>query len=272
MKVVLFCGGQGLRLREYSDHVPKPMVPVGYRPIVWHLMKYYAHYGHKDFILCLGHKADVVKDYFLNYNEAASNDFVLRKGGHEIQLLSNDISDWTITFVDTGLNSNIGQRLLRVRDHLAGEEMFLANYADNVTDAPLPAMIDHLVAQPEKVASFISVRPCHSFHVLDTDANGEVRGVRAIADADVWMNGGFFVFRSAFWDYIREGEEIVLQPFERLIASRRLTTFRHGGFWACMDTFKEKMTLDDLASRGAAPWMVWQTRGASGPPATRSAG
>jgi glucose-1-phosphate cytidylyltransferase len=260
MKVVLFCGGQGLRLRDYSDHVPKPMVPVGYRPIVWHLMKYYAHYGHKDFILCLGHKADVIKDYFLNYNEAASNDFVLRKGGHDVQLLSNDISDWTITFVDTGLHSNIGQRLMRVRQYLEGEEMFLANYADNLSDAPLPAMIDHLSSQPSKVASFISVKPCHSFHVLDTDAGGEVQRVRAINDADVWMNGGFFVFRHEFWNYIREGEEIVLQPFERLIAARKLTTYRHVGFWACMDTFKEKMTLDDLAHRGAAPWMVWQQR------------
>lgn len=260
MKVVLFCGGQGLRLREFSDHIPKPMVPVGYRPILWHLMKYYAHYGHKEFILCLGHKADAIKDYFLNYNEAASNDFVLKKGGSDIQLLSHDISDWTITFVDTGLHTNIGQRLTRVRQYVKDDEMFLANYADNVTDAPLPAMIDHLRNQPGKVASFISVRPCHTFHVLDTDATGEVQRVRPVSQADVWMNGGFFVFRREFWDYIRDGEEIVNEPFDRLIAQRKLTTYRHQGFWACMDTFKEKMTLDDLTHRGAAPWMVWNPR------------
>src|ERR1700710_2520165 len=125
MKVVLFCGGQGLRLRDYSETVPKPMVPIGYRPIMWHLMKYYAHHGHKDFILCLGHKADVIKDYFLNYNEAVTNDFVLRKGGRDVELLGTDIDSWSITFVDTGIDSNIGQRLLRVRRHLEGEEMFL---------------------------------------------------------------------------------------------------------------------------------------------------
>ena len=104
MKVVLFCGGQGLRLREYGDHVPKPMVPIGYRPILWHLMKYYAHYGHHDFILCLGHKADVIKDYFLNYKESVTNDFVLSDGGRNVQLLNSDIDDWNITFCDTGMN------------------------------------------------------------------------------------------------------------------------------------------------------------------------
>lgn len=257
MKVVLFCGGMGLRLREYSENVPKPMVPVGYRPILWHLMKYYAHFGHKDFILCLGYKADAIKDYFLNYNEAASNDFVLRKGGHDIQLLSNDISDWTITFVDTGMNSNIGQRLMRVKEHLKDEEMFLANYADNVSDAPLPAMIEHLTKQPSKVASCISVRPCHTFHVWNSDENGEVSSIRPITDADVWMNGGFFVFRKEFWKYINEGEEIVNEPFARLIAEKKLCTYKHNGFWACMDTFKERMTLEDLSQKGKAPWMLW---------------
>lgn len=257
MKVVLFCGGMGLRLREYSENVPKPMVPVGYRPILWHLMKYYAHFGHKDFILCLGYKADAIKDYFLNYNEAASNDFVLRKGGHDIQLLSNDISDWTITFVDTGMNSNIGQRLMRVKEHLKDEEMFLANYADNVSDAPLPAMIEHLTKQPGKVASCISVRPCHTFHVWNSDENGEVSSIRPITDADVWMNGGFFVFRKEFWNYIKEGEEIVNEPFARLIAEKKLCTYKHNGFWACMDTFKERMTLEDLSQKGKAPWMLW---------------
>ena len=128
MKVVLFCGGLGMRLREYSDQIPKPMVPIGYRPIIWNIMKYYASYGHKDFILCLGHKADMIKNYFVNYDETISNDFVFTKGGKEIELLNTDIDDWRITFVDTGINSNIGMRLMAVKDHLKGEEMFLANY------------------------------------------------------------------------------------------------------------------------------------------------
>src|ERR687889_1700501 len=128
MKVVLFCGGQGLRLRDYSENVPKPMVPIGYRPIMWHLMKYYAHHGHKDFILCLGHKADVIKDFFLNYSEALANDFVLTDGGRHVELLSSDIGEWRITFVDTGLHSNIGERLAAVRHHLDEEDHFLATY------------------------------------------------------------------------------------------------------------------------------------------------
>ena len=137
MKVVLFCGGQGMRMREFSETIPKPMVPIGYRPIMWHLMRYYAHFGHKDFILCLGYRGDSIKEYFLNYKEWLSNDFVLSGGGADVQLLSSDIDDWRITFVDTGTHSNIGERLRAVRPHLEGEEIFLANYSDGLTDAPL---------------------------------------------------------------------------------------------------------------------------------------
>ena len=144
MKVVLFCGGLGMRLRDYSEIIPKPMVNIGYRPILWHVMKYYAHYGHKEFILCLGYKADVIKDYFLNYNEYLSNDFVLTKGGKDLDLLHSDIDDWKITFVDTGLTTSIGQRLRAVQKHVGGEEMFLANYADGLSDCPLPILIDTL--------------------------------------------------------------------------------------------------------------------------------
>lgn len=133
MKVVLFCGTMGLRLREVSESIPKPLVTIGYRPIVWHLMKYYAHFGHKDFILCLGYKADAFKKYFLEYNEWISNDIVMSAGGSSVELKSSDINDWRITFVDTGMNSNIGQRLLRVKEYLASEELFLANYCDGLT-------------------------------------------------------------------------------------------------------------------------------------------
>src|SRR5262249_46660265 len=143
MKVVLFCGGLGMRLREHSESIPKPMVPIGYRPILWHVMKYYAHYGHKDFILCLGYKADAIKHYFVNYDEAVSNDFVLSNGGRKLHLLNSDIHDWKITFVDTGLQSNIGQRLKQVERYIGEVEVFLANYSDGLTDLPLPKMIEH---------------------------------------------------------------------------------------------------------------------------------
>ena len=137
MKVVLFCGGLGTRLREYSENIPKPMVNIGYRPIIWHVMKYYAHYGHTDFILCLGYRGDVLKQYFLNYEECLSNDFELSQGGRELKLYSRDIEHWNISFVDTGLYSNIGQRLKKVERYLDGEEVFLANYTDGLSDLPL---------------------------------------------------------------------------------------------------------------------------------------
>jgi glucose-1-phosphate cytidylyltransferase len=142
MKVVLFCGGRGLRLREHSEAIPKPMVQIGYRPILWHVMRYYAHYGHRDFILCLGYRADAIKDYFLHYDEAASNDFVLSEGGRRVELLGSDIADWRITFADTGLDTTIGERLRRVRHLLEGEEIFLANYGDTLTDAPLDELVE----------------------------------------------------------------------------------------------------------------------------------
>jgi glucose-1-phosphate cytidylyltransferase len=142
VKVVLFCGGLGTRLREHSDTIPKPLVNVGFRPILWHLMRYYAHYGHKDFILALGYRGDLIRDYFLNYNECMSNDFVLSGGGEKIEMLSSDIDDWRITFVDTGLHSNLGERLLRVRRFLDGESEFLANYADGLSDVDLNAHIE----------------------------------------------------------------------------------------------------------------------------------
>src|SRR5215475_15518311 len=157
MKVVLFCGGLRMRLREYSDQIPKPMIPIGYRPILWHVMKYYAHYGHKDFILCLGYKADTVKNYFLNYNECTSNDFVLSQGGKNMMLFNSDIQDWRITFVDTGMASNIGQRLKAVERHLEGEETFLANYSDGLSDLPLSEYIAHFIDKG-RIASFLCVR------------------------------------------------------------------------------------------------------------------
>ena len=149
MKVVLFCGGMGMRLRDYSDQIPKPLVEVGQRPILWHLMKYYAHFGHKDFILCLGHGASKIKDYFLQYNECSTNDFVLSEGGRTVELLNTDIHDWTITFVDTGRNSSIGERLRRVRPYLGDDEMFLANYADGLSDLDLDALHQVIRGSPE---------------------------------------------------------------------------------------------------------------------------
>ncbi|MBX3013816.1 MAG: glucose-1-phosphate cytidylyltransferase [Caldilineaceae bacterium] len=257
MKVVLFCGGLGTRLREYSETIPKPLVDIGYRPIMWHLMKYYAHFGHKEFILCLGYRGDLIKEYFLKYNEWLSNDFVLSDGGRSMQLYNHDIADWQITFVDTGLNSNIGQRLVAVKDFLGDDEQFMANYTDGLSDLDLPAYINFFQEQ-NKVASFLSVTPSQSFHVVSGQENGVVETIKPINRGDMWINGGFFIFKRAIFDYIEEGEELVMEPFQRLIRANQLVTYRNTGFWACMDTFKEKRLFDDMYANGNMPWAVWQ--------------
>jgi glucose-1-phosphate cytidylyltransferase len=259
MKVVLFCGGLGMRLREYSENVPKPMVPIGYRPIIWHLMKYYAFYGHKDFVLCLGYKADTIKDYFLNYDECVSNDFVLDGQSGKPTLLNSDIQDWKITFVDTGVHSNIGMRLKAVRRHLEGEEVFMANYADGLSDLPLPSLIDYHRGTG-KIASFLCVSPAQSFHAVTLMPDGQVTDICDLSRSGININGGFFVFRKEIFDHMRDGEELVHEPFKRLIETRQLTAYPYKGFWASMDTFKDKQRLDDLHSRGDAPWEIWRRK------------
>jgi glucose-1-phosphate cytidylyltransferase len=258
MKVVLFCGGMGMRLREYSDVIPKPMIDIGYRPLVWHVMKYYAHYGHTDFILCLGYRGDVIKHYFLNYDECLSNDFVLTNGGRERELRGRDIQDWRITFVDTGLNANIGQRLQAVEPYLAGDDWFMANYADGLTDLPLPAYLA-AVRERDRIASFLCVRPNQTFHVVSLGPDGFVSGIRHVAEAGVWINGGFFVFKRDIFRYIEDGEELVEAPFRRLLAAGQLVGQRYEGFWACMDTFKDKQRFDAMYASGDTPWQVWRT-------------
>jgi glucose-1-phosphate cytidylyltransferase len=258
MKVVLFCGGMGMRLRDYSDQIPKPLVEVGQRPILWHLMKYYAHYGHKEFILCLGHGASKIKDYFLQYNECSSNDFVLSDGGRTVDLLSTDIQDWTITFVDTGLSSNIGERLRRVRSHLGDDEMFLANYADGLSDLDLDVYVKAFVER-QKTACFLSVPAPHTFHIVHSDEDDHVLRLEHVGRSTVRINAGFFVLRREIFDVMNPGEELVIEPFERLIQRRDLIAVPYEGFWQNMDTFKDKIQLDEIVAAGHPPWRVWDS-------------
>jgi glucose-1-phosphate cytidylyltransferase len=258
MKVVLFCGGAGMRLRGYIDDVPKPMVQIGARPILWHLMKYYAHFGHRDFILCLGHKGNVIKDYFLRYDESISNDFTWSQGGKKIDFVSRDIDDWTITFVETGLTATIGERLKAVEPYLEGEEYFLANYADGLSDMHLPTMIDDF-RHSDAVGSLLLVQPTASFDIVKITPQGEVAEVSPLSQTEIWINGGFFVFRNEIFRYIHPGDELVHQPFARLIQQRKLLANKCAGFWQCMDTFKDKQRLDQL-NDSSAPWKVWSNR------------
>lgn len=255
MKVVIFCGGLGVRMGEATERIPKPMISVGTRPILWHIMKWYASWGHTEFILCLGYRSETIKDYFLHYEEALANDFVLSNGGRDVQLLARDMDDWKITFVDTGLHSTIGQRLKAVEPHLREDPMFLATYGDGLTDAPLDEMISTL-ERSGKTGLFISVRPRVEYHVVQVDPTGVVTSVDRLADADVWINGGFFVFRSAIFDAIGPGEELVDQPFARLIDRGELLAYRYEGFWEPMDTIKDKQKLDGLDESGSPPWRV----------------
>lgn len=248
-----------MRIRD-AENLPKPMVQIGYRPILWHVMKYYAHFGHKDFVLCLGYGADTIKNYFLNYNECVSNDFVLSRGGKQLDLISSDIHDWRITFVDTGIHSNIGQRLKAVEKHLSGEEVFFANYSDGLTDLPLPQQLGHFM-EHDKVASFLCVRPNLSYHLVSLqEGNGSlVSGIHAINNGTVRINGGFFIFRNDIFSRIREKEELVAEPFHRLVQEKQLIGYPYDGFWASMDTFKDRQQLEGLYSEGTAPWELWKT-------------
>jgi glucose-1-phosphate cytidylyltransferase len=264
VKVVLFCGGLGLRMREESARLPKPMIPLGERPILWHIMKYYSDFGFREFILCLGYKAEVIKEYFLSYNEALANDFVLTEGGARVELLGSDTHDWSMTFVNTGLNSTIGERLKHVEQYVDGDEIFLATYGDGLTDAPLQDMIDTL-ARSDKTALFLCVRPTAQFHVVSLSEGNGVHAIRNVADADLWINGGFFVFRRELFDYLGPGEDLVEAAFSRLIAEDKVLAYPYEGFWAPMDTLKDKQLLETLLEAGDPPWA--RPRGAVQPDA-----
>jgi len=262
MKVVIFCGGLGLRMRSSDDSAPKPMIPIGHRPVLWHVMRYYAHFGYNDFILCLGYGAHTVKDYFLNYEETHSNDFVLTKGGEHVELLSSDISEWRITFADTGIDTAIGERLRRVRRFLDDDEVFLANYGDVLTDAPMNQIVDRLLAT-DAVGSLLAVRPQDSFHVVGIDDRSRITGFEPVADMRMRINGGYFVLRQEIFEYLNEGEDLVMDACSRAAADGRMLAIPYDGFWAPMDTLKERSRLEDLYRSGRSPWALWLDRPAN---------
>jgi glucose-1-phosphate cytidylyltransferase len=246
MKVVLFCGGFGVRMGDATERVPKPMLTVGGEPILWHIMRYYAAWGHTEFVLCLGYKAEVITEYV------------------ELQRAAVEAAGWTITCVDTGLEATIAERLKAV-DHVLGDDReFLATYADGLTDAPLDEAVAHFHASG-KTALFLAVRPRFHAHVVDLDEDGVVRRIESMEDTDTFINGGFFVLKREIMELIHPGEELVVEPFRRLIERGELIGRRYHGFWAPMDTLKDKQYLDGLAEAGNTPWVVTRAPEADAP-------
>ena len=254
MKVVIFCGGMGVRMGEETQRIPKPMIEIGGKPILWHIMRYYSLWGHNEFILCLGYKGEVIKNYFLSYNGALLNDFVLDRGlnGTKLELLSRDLDEWRITFVDTGINSTIGERLKAVESHI-DDDVFLATYGDGLTDAPLQDVVDAF-HESRKMAMFLSVRPQFNAHLVSTDEAGNVVNVEDVSRSHVRINGGFFVFKREILELIEPGDELVEETFARLIARRELVAYPHEGFFGPMDTIKDRQRLETMHESGEAPW------------------
>ena len=256
MITVILCGGRGTRLREYTETIPKVLVEVGGRPILWHIMKGYAHYGHSQFVVALGYLGDRIKQYFLDYHRWNGRDLRLRLGPNgSPELLGADQDDWTITFVDTGPDTNTGGRIKRLRPHLQ-DDVFFATYGDGVSDLDL-RRLEEFHRSHGKIATVTVIRPKLSFGVLEVDSEQQVTQFNEKPCLDGWINGGFFVFDSRVFDYLEADSVLEREPMERLAADGQLMAYQHDGFWACMDTYKDNVDLNAAWSCGAAPWRTW---------------
>ena len=262
MKVVLFCGGLGTRIQEYPEKIPKPMIPVGHQPILLHIMQYYSSHGHRDFVLCLGYKANVIKEFFLNYKPHVFADCVVSRHGSSVEYLGNAPAEWSVSLIDTGVWRNIGERLWAVRSHVRNEEMFLANYSDGLSDVNLDDMIDRF-KKSGKVACFLAVRPPLTYHLVDMDEGGNVQHFVSSSTSDMWINGGYFLMTPKIFDYMQPGEELVLEPFKRLIDEGQLLAYKYEGFWRSMDTLRDRQTLEDMVEKGSMPWRIDDSGGSA---------
>lgn len=259
MKVVILCGGFGTRLREETETRPKPMLEVGGKPILWHIMKTFAHYGFKDFVLCLGYKSEVIKNYFLNY-EHLSNDFTIELGTGNIELHKRHHDPgWRVTLVDTGLNAMTGARLKRVEQYLDGDE-FILTYGDGVIDLDINALVQYHRSKG-KIGTVTGVSPRSHYGELDI-ADGRVLSFREKPQKrSSFISGGYFVLRPDFLKYVSDEDSCVLErePLERLAKDGELAVYTHAGFWQCMDTYRDYLYLNELWNGGNAPWRVWDT-------------
>ena len=256
MKAVLLAGGLGTRLREETEYRPKPMVEVGGRPIIWHIMKGFAHHGISDFVVCTGYRGEVIKDFFLFY-EGRTHDFTVRLGQPaEVTYHSaHDESGWQVTVADTGQTTMTGGRVKRIQDHI-GDERFMVTYGDGLADVDIPALLDFHESHG-RLATVTTIRPLSRFGVMDMTEEGAVEQFREKPLTDGYVNGGFFVFEPGVFDYL--DDECVLEqaPLEALAKDGQLMAFRHEGFWQPMDTYREFTMLNEMWDRDEAPWKVW---------------
>lgn len=261
MKVVILCGGQGTRIRDVSENVPKPMIPVGKLPILWHIMKYYAGVGHKEFVLCLGYKGQVIKDFFLNY-EAHTRDFSLQLGaaqGIEYHT-EHEEADWRVTLADTGLDAMTGARVRKIRKYIGNDEHFMLTYGDGVGDVDIDKLIKFHVSHG-RILTVTGVRPPGRFGELMNSPDGQVIEFNEKPQATGGrISGGFFVCRKEIFDYLEDHREDLifeLEPMRKLVAERQMMMYEHDGFWQPMDTYRDYTYLNGLAARGEAPWIKW---------------
>ncbi len=259
-KVVILCGGLGTRLREETEFRPKPMVEVGGRPILWHIMKTYAHYGFREFVLCLGYRGNMIREYFLNY-EAMSNDFTISLGadGRKIDYHgAHDEQGFRVTLVNTGADTMTGGRVKRVEPFIDGD-LFMVTYGDGLADIDIRKLLNYHCAHG-KIATITAVRPMSRFGVLEIDNSGHVETFAEKPELDGWASAGFFVFHRRFFEYLDGGDGQIMEqePLTRLVADGQLAGFRHEGFFYAMDTYREYEALKKMWNSGQAPWKVWQ--------------
>jgi glucose-1-phosphate cytidylyltransferase len=233
MDVVILCGGRGHRFKEFTDAVPKPLIPIGGRPILWHIMRYYEDFGFRNFILCLGYMGNEIRTYF---------------GGENARR-------WNITFAETGLDTNTGGRIKKIEKHVAGN-VFMATYGDGLSDLDLGALLDFHRSQ-ERLATLTAVRPHSAFGIVHIDAENLISAFEEKPVLDHWINGGFFVFNRGIFSYLEENDVLEKRPFVKLAQERQLSAFKFKGFWKCMDTYKDNLELNDLWSKGQSPWARW---------------
>lgn len=258
MKVVILAGGFGTRISEESHLKPKPMIEIGEKPILWHIMKYYSYYGHNEFIICCGYKQHVIKEWFADYylhNSDITFDFTR---GNEMTVHNNIAEPWKVTLIDTGLHTMTGGRIKRIATYV-GEEDFMMTYGDGVSDIPLNKLVE-FHERHGKIATISTVHTTQRFGVIDIDDDGTISSFREKAKIDSSaINGGFMVLSPRIFNYI-EGDQTVFEkePLEKLAEEKQLMAFKHNGFWQCMDTQRDKMRLEQLWENGKAPWKLWK--------------